>query len=85
MNLRPLGDRVIVKAMTKEEKTASGIILPDTVESDANKTINTACQLIGARDIALPTGSVHVMLDATVVTTIPSIFTTAKRMLKSAA
>jgi chaperonin GroES len=34
MKLRPLGDRVIVKAMSKEEKTASGIILPDTVDKE---------------------------------------------------
>lgn len=34
MNLRPLGDRVIVRASTKEEKTASGIILPDTVDKE---------------------------------------------------
>jgi len=34
MNLRPLGDRVIVKAMAKEEVTKSGIILPDTVDKE---------------------------------------------------
>lgn len=34
MNLRPLGDRVIVRASSKEEKTASGIILPDTVDKE---------------------------------------------------
>jgi chaperonin GroES len=32
--LRPLGDRLIVKALTKEEKTASGIILPDTADQE---------------------------------------------------
>lgn len=32
--LRPLGDRLIVKALTKEEKTASGIILPDTADKE---------------------------------------------------
>ncbi len=31
MKLRPLGNRVIVKPASKEEKTLSGIILPDTV------------------------------------------------------
>lgn len=31
MQLRPLGDRVIVKAVAKEETTKTGIILPDTV------------------------------------------------------
>lgn len=34
MNLRPLADRVIVRASSKEEKTASGIILPDTVDKE---------------------------------------------------
>ncbi len=30
MKLRPLGDRVIVSAASKEEKTASGLVLPET-------------------------------------------------------
>lgn len=34
MTLRPLNDRVIVKAGSKEEKTASGILLPDTVDKE---------------------------------------------------
>ncbi len=29
MNLKPLADRVVVKALEAEEKTASGIVLPD--------------------------------------------------------
>lgn len=32
MNLKPLGDRVIVKQAEAEEKTASGIILTDTAK-----------------------------------------------------
>ena len=32
--LRPLGDRLIVKPLTKEEETASGIILPDTADKE---------------------------------------------------
>jgi chaperonin GroES len=32
MNLKPLGDRVIVKATEQEEVTASGIVLPDTAK-----------------------------------------------------
>ena len=32
MNLKPLGDRVIVKAVEQEEVTASGIVLPDTAK-----------------------------------------------------
>jgi chaperonin GroES len=32
MNLKPLADRVIVKPVEKEEKTKSGIVLPDTAK-----------------------------------------------------
>jgi chaperonin GroES len=32
MKLQPLGDRVIVKAMESEEKTKSGIVLPETAK-----------------------------------------------------
>jgi chaperonin GroES len=32
MKLKPLGDRVIVKAVEEEETTASGIVLPDTAK-----------------------------------------------------
>jgi len=35
MNLKPLGDRVIVKALPKEETTKAGIILPDTVSKES--------------------------------------------------
>ena len=31
MKLRPLADRVIVKRVEQETKTASGIVIPDTV------------------------------------------------------
>ncbi|NLJ56231.1 MAG: co-chaperone GroES [Firmicutes bacterium] len=29
MSLKPLGDRVIIKVLEEEEKTSSGIVLPD--------------------------------------------------------
>jgi chaperonin GroES len=32
MNLRPLGDRVVLKPVEKEERTKSGIVLPDTAK-----------------------------------------------------
>ena len=32
MNLKPLGDRLIVKAIEEDETTASGIVLPDTAK-----------------------------------------------------
>ena len=34
MNIRPLGDRILVKPQAEEEKTASGIFLPDTVDKE---------------------------------------------------
>lgn len=34
MNIRPLGDRVLVKPVKEEEVTASGIVLPDTVDKE---------------------------------------------------
>ena len=32
LNIRPLGDRVVVKALEEEQKTRSGIVLPDTAK-----------------------------------------------------
>lgn len=32
LNLRPLGDRVVVKPLERDEVTASGIVLPDTAK-----------------------------------------------------
>ena len=32
MNIRPLHDRVIVQALDAEQKTAGGIIIPDTAQ-----------------------------------------------------
>ncbi len=32
MNLRPLGDRVVLKTVEKEDRTKSGIVLPDTAK-----------------------------------------------------
>ena len=32
MKLKPLGDRLIVKAIEEEETTSSGIVLPDTAK-----------------------------------------------------
>jgi len=37
MNLKPLGDRLIVKAIEEEETTASGILLPDTAKEKPQK------------------------------------------------
>ena len=37
MNLKPLGDRLIVQATEEEETTASGIVLPDTAKEKPQK------------------------------------------------
>jgi len=37
INLKPLGDRVIVKAIEGEEVTASGIVLPETAKEKPQK------------------------------------------------
>lgn len=37
MTLKPLGDRVVVKVVEEEEKTAGGIVLPDTAKEKPQK------------------------------------------------
>ena len=37
MNLKPLGDRLIVQIIEEEETTASGIVLPDTAKEKPQK------------------------------------------------
>jgi len=37
MNLKPLHDRVVVKPLEAEEKTAGGIIIPDTAKEKPMK------------------------------------------------
>lgn len=32
MNIKPLGDKVVLKALDQEEKTKSGIVLPETAK-----------------------------------------------------
>lgn len=32
INIRPLGDRIIIKALEQEERTKGGVILPDTAK-----------------------------------------------------
>ncbi len=47
--LKPLGDRLVVKPATREETTASGIVLPDTAKEKPQRgTIVAAGQ--GRRD-----------------------------------
>ncbi|MBM3495616.1 MAG: co-chaperone GroES [Armatimonadetes bacterium] len=37
MALKPLGDRLVVKAMEAEETTAGGIVIPDTAKEKPQK------------------------------------------------
>jgi chaperonin GroES len=37
INIRPLGDRVVIKPMEAEETTKGGIILPDTAKEKPQK------------------------------------------------
>lgn len=39
MNIRPLGDRVVVRPVEREEKTKSGIVLPDTAKEKPQEGI----------------------------------------------
>lgn len=42
LNIRPLGDRVVVEPAMAEETTASGIIIPDTAKEKPNQGIVVA-------------------------------------------
>ena len=37
MNLKPLGDRVVIEPLEQEEVTASGIVLPETAKEKPQK------------------------------------------------
>jgi chaperonin GroES len=37
MNIRPLGDRIVVRRFEAEEKTAGGILLPDNAKNKPQK------------------------------------------------
>ncbi|MDR2779647.1 MAG: co-chaperone GroES [Synergistaceae bacterium] len=45
MKLRPLGDRIVVKAAPHEEMTKGGLVLPDTVKE---KPIEGIVEAVGA-------------------------------------
>ena len=45
MNVKPLDDRVLVKPLESEEKTAGGIVLPDTAKE---KPIRGVVEAVGS-------------------------------------
>lgn len=42
MNLKPLNDRVLVKRLESEEKTAGGLYIPDTAKEKPSKGVVVA-------------------------------------------
>ena len=42
MKIRPLGDKVVVKAATAEERTAGGIVLPDAAREKPQQGVVVA-------------------------------------------
>ncbi len=49
VNIKPLADRVLVQAAEAEEKTASGIIIPDTAKEKPQRGIVVAVG-VGKKD-----------------------------------
>ena len=43
MNIKPLGDRVVIKQLASEETTKSGIVLPDTAKEKPQEGEVIAC------------------------------------------
>lgn len=43
VNLKPLGDRLVIKPAGREEMTASGIVLPDTAKEKPQRGTVLAC------------------------------------------
>lgn len=41
-NIRPLGDRVVVRAVEREEQTKSGLYLPDTAQEKPQEAVVVA-------------------------------------------
>jgi chaperonin GroES len=48
MNLKPLGDRVVLKVKESDEKTKSGIVLPDTSKE---KPVQATVVAVGTGEI----------------------------------
>jgi chaperonin GroES len=44
VNIKPLADRVVVKAAEAETKTASGIIIPDTAKEKPQTRHSSSCR-----------------------------------------
>src|SRR5439155_9507043 len=60
MNLKPLGDRLIVEILEEEETTCSGIVLPDTAKEKPQRGLDT---LADAVKVTLGPKGRYVVLD----------------------
>ena len=60
MKLKPLGDRLIVRAVEEEETTASGLVLPDTAKEKPQKG-----EVLAVGDGALDDSGKRIPLDVT--------------------
>ena len=59
MKIKPLADRVVIQPVSSEEKTKSGIILPDTAEKEKpeqGKVIAVGPGRVGFRGNRIPMG-----------------------------
>jgi Chaperonin 10 Kd subunit len=46
MKFRPLHDRVVVKRIEAEEKSAGGIIIPDTAKEKVSTRFRPSCRIV---------------------------------------
>lgn len=57
MNIRPLGERVVIKVLESEERTKSGILIPDTAKEKPQmgevKAVGTGKLLDNGQRVAL--------------------------------
>ncbi|MDO9107452.1 MAG: co-chaperone GroES [Coriobacteriia bacterium] len=65
MNLKPLGDRVIVKPADAEEKTQSGLFIPDTAKEKPQRG-----EVVAVGDGKLKDDGVRVPIDVKVGDTV---------------
>lgn len=54
--IKPLGDRVLLKVLTQEEKTAGGIIIPDTAKEKTQRA--EVAEIGDSEDIKVKVGDV---------------------------
>ncbi len=56
MNIKPLADRVLLQVLEQEEKTSSGILLPDTAKEKTQKA--KVVEIGSSKDIQVKKGDI---------------------------